>query len=50
MTGPTTRELIIRGARQHAERIAVISGGETRTFAVTPGEIRPDLDPLLTVD
>jgi fatty-acyl-CoA synthase len=33
MTGPTTRELIIRGARQHADRIAVISGAETRTFA-----------------
>lgn len=33
MTGPTTRELIIRGARQHAERIAVIFGDETRTFA-----------------
>ncbi|MEZ5211280.1 AMP-binding protein [Gordonia sp. PP30] len=33
MSGPTTRELIIRGAREHADRVAVVVGDEERTFA-----------------
>ncbi|WP_433358557.1 AMP-binding protein [Streptosporangium sp. CA-115845] len=30
---PTTRELIVRGARQHAERTAVVFGENELTFA-----------------
>ncbi|WP_293781212.1 class I adenylate-forming enzyme family protein [uncultured Aeromicrobium sp.] len=33
MTSPITRDLIVRGARQHAERVAVVFGEDQRTFA-----------------
>ncbi|MEU3557403.1 AMP-binding protein [Streptomyces fragilis] len=31
-TGPTARELIIRGAREHADRVAVVFGDEELTY------------------